>query len=747
MDYLQELNEPQLAAVKCTNGPVMIIAGAGSGKTRVLTYRIAHLIHENIDPFNILALTFTNKAAREMRNRVEELVGLEARNLWIGTFHSVFARILRTEAPKIGYPHNFSIYDTDDSKSLIRTIVKEQQLDEKLYKANIVFNRISSAKNSLVTPKQYQEDLNITSEDESSGRGKIGELYEIYAKRCFQAGAMDFDDLLFKMYQLLEKFPETLYKYQNLFHHILIDEYQDTNHAQYLITRKLADIHQNICVVGDDAQSIYGFRGANIQNIFDFQKDYPELSTFKLEQNYRSTQNILNVANGVIEKNKKQIPKKLWTDNPEGEKLTLRKAASDNDEGRIVADGIMESKLRQHLLNNDIAILYRTNAQSRAFEEALRKQNIDYRVYGGMSFYQRKEIKDLVAYLRLTINHSDEGALRRVINYPTRGIGQTTMQKITVLASEEGRKMWEVMENINRYNISPRTSNAISQFITQIKSYATFLETQNAYDLSFNIAKSSGLLKDLYNDKSVEGLSRFENVEELLNGIKEFTTDDEETGSEDKSLAAYLQGITLLTDADSDDQTLDTVKLMTIHSAKGLEFRHVYIVGLEENLFPSMLSLNSREDLEEERRLLYVAITRAKEAVHFNYATTRYRFGKLTYCEPSRFLDEISMEYLDSKTPKLPARAAISREPERRHFTKFQKSSKPLAADNPNFKPDDVSSLQVGMEVEHMRFGTGKVLQIEGDSRGRIATIFFQEHGQKRIMLNFAKLKMLTKNT
>ena len=755
MNYLDELNPAQSEAVKNVEGPVMIIAGPGSGKTRVLTYRIAYLIQKGVDPFNILSLTFTNKAAREMRERIEKVVGMEARNLWMGTFHSVFARILRYEAEKLGYTSNFTIYDTQDSRNLIKNIVKEQNLNDKLYKPNFVLYRISSAKNSLISPKEYATSSNLTSEDESGGRSKMSMLYELYTKRCFQAGAMDFDDLLVKMHELITRFPDALYKYQHKFKYILVDEYQDTNYAQYAITKKLADVFQNICVVGDDAQSIYSFRGANIENILNFEKDYPELKVFKLEQNYRSTKHIVNVANKVIIHNKAQLPKEIWTDNQEGERIKIVKALSDNDEGKIVADSIFEYKMRYHYKNSDFAILYRTNAQSRAFEEAFRRLNIPYKVYGGLSFYQRKEIKDLLAYLKLIVNPHDEEALRRIINYPARGIGKTTLESATVIASEEGKSLWQVLVYIDQYSFTPRAKSTIKDFVNMIKSFTTMLESKNAYDLALHVAKSTGLMKELYNDKSVEGLSRYENIQELLNSIKEFTEQDEVIEGQldnDKSLGSYLQNVMLLTDQDTDNTGSDWVSLMTVHSAKGLEFECLYVVGLEENLFPSMMSMNSREDLEEERRLFYVAVTRAKSRLSLTFAKTRYRFGSLMYCDPSRFLEELPSENVEFTGHK-------SRE--QYDIVKPLNFRKPMAvkpqpkvtftntdySPSGNFVPDDPYTLQVGMEVEHQKFGIGKVISLEGKEDNKISTIFFKGIGQKRIMLKYAKVMILNRNT
>ncbi|MXV15576.1 ATP-dependent helicase [Hufsiella ginkgonis] len=761
MDYLQGLNYSQQEAVKQTEGPVMIVAGAGSGKTRVITYRVAHLVRKNVDPFNILVLTFTNKAAKEMRERITKVVGAEAKNIWMGTFHSVFAKILRVEAAKIGYPGNFTIYDTDDSKSLLRAILKEQQLDDKLYNANFVYNRISSAKNNLISPAEYLNNEHIQAEDFSSGRGKLGELYQLYAARCFKAGAMDFDDLLFKTNVLLREHPETLYKYQNKFKYLMVDEYQDTNFSQYLIVKKLAAIHENICVVGDDAQSIYAFRGANIQNILNFEKDYPDLKVFKLEQNYRSTQNIVNVANSIIANNKNQLKKTVYSENETGDKIKVVRAFSDNEEGKIVAEAIVQDRSVKGLKYHDFAILYRTNAQSRAMEEALRKLNVPYKIYGGLSFYQRKEIKDLIAYFRLTFNPNDEEAIKRVINYPRRGIGDTSVERIIIAADQHQLTLWEVIADAHKY-LDSRTAGAIANFGTLVQSFPVLAKTHTAYDAALHIAQHSGLLKDLHEDKSVEGLSRYENIQELLNGIKEFS---EREDIENKGLDIFMQDVALLTNDDNDkNPNADTVSLMTIHSAKGLEFQQVFVVGLEENLFPSQMSLNSRTDLEEERRLFYVAITRAEKKLTLCYATSRYRWGTLTSCEPSRFIDEIDPKYLelDFKQPQKPSgnpffddeRAAWSGKPSPAKEDTFGKP-KPAAmakttsilpkahVPSPGFAASDTSDLQVGMEVEHERFGFGKVISLEGNKPDIKATIFFKELGQKQLLLKFAKLRIV----
>jgi len=759
LDYLKGLNPAQRDAVLQMNGPVMIIAGAGSGKTRVITMRVAHLVASGVDAFNILVLTFTNKAAREMRERIMHVVGDEAKNIWMGTFHSVFAKILRVEADKIGYPNNFTIYDTDDSKSVIRAILKEMQLDDKLYNANFVYNRISGAKNNLISWQEYQQNDQIQADDFSSGRGQLGKIYETYSNRCFRAGAMDFDDLLFKTNELLKRYPEVLNKYQHKFKYLMVDEYQDTNFSQYLIVKKLAAVNENICVVGDDAQSIYAFRGANIQNILNFEKDYPDLKVFKLEQNYRSTQNIVNVANSIIANNKEQLKKNVFSEKEEGDKIKIMRAFSDNEEGKIVAEAIMQERSTKGMKWHDFAILYRTNAQSRSMEEALRKLNIPYKIYGGQSFYQRKEIKDLIAYFRLTINPADEEALKRVINYPRRGIGDTTVDKIILAADQNMVTVWEAVINPSKY-LDGRSSAAVATFATMIQSFQVITKTQSAYDAALHIAQHSGILKDLYEDKSVEGLNRYENIQELLNGIKEFS---EREDIEEKGLEVFMQDVALLTSDDkNDNKDADTVSLMTIHSAKGLEFPQVFVVGLEENLFPSQMSLNSRSDLEEERRLFYVAVTRAERRLHISYATSRFKFGTLISCEPSRFLDEIDARFLELDFTAKPAPSANNPffDDERNSWNKrsgdaFSKP-KPATAPvkttsilakahvpSPGFAPSDTGNLQVGMEVEHERFGFGKVINLEGNKPDIKATIFFKEIGQKQLLLKFAKLRIL----
>ncbi len=776
MSYLDELNEVQREAVTTIEGPVMIIAGPGSGKTRVLTYRIAHLMNCGIDPFNILALTFTNKAAKEMRERIESIVGLEARSLWMGTFHSVFARLLRTEAPLLGYPSNFSIYDTTDTKSLIKQIVKELNLSPDLYKPGYVYNRISSAKNGLISPAAYAANFQLISEDEASGRPKVGEIYRLYCERCFRAGAMDFDDLLLKTHKLITTFPEALYKYQHKFQFLMIDEFQDTNMLQYEIVKKLAAAHENIAVVGDDAQSIYAFRGATIQNILNFQNDYNDLKIFKLEQNYRSTKKIVEIANKVIANNRDQIKKSIWTDNENGDRIKQIIAASDGEEGKIIAGTVFSEKMNHQRRNKDFAVLYRTNAQSRAFEEALRKMNIPYKVYGGLSFYQRKEIKDMLAYLRLTVNFQDEEALRRVINYPTRGIGATTLQKVTILANQEEKSFWDIISNIHAFQFSTRVKTAIGNFVTMIQSFNAEVGTKSAYDIAFLIGKTTGLQSNLYQDKTVEGISRYENFQELLNSIQEFsnptTPSSIEVAAEEKdtSLGAYLQQVALLTDQDSDKTKEDSVSLMTIHAAKGLEFPVVFVVGMEEELFPSRLSVNSREEIEEERRLFYVAVTRGEKKIFLSHAKMRYRFGKLNYCEPSRFIDELSgidMEVIGSRKPQRSAdflgsgnnynnrsggynwkkknssspKSSIKDLRPKGNFKKLTKKHNPQAY--VPFSASNIDEIQEGKTVKHERFGTGLVEVVEKGDKGPIATIMFNGMGRKRILLKFAKLQVL----
>ena len=779
-EYLNGLNEPQREAVTHINGPLMIVAGAGSGKTKVLTTRIAHLMANGVDAFNILALTFTNKAAAEMKERIERILGnSEARNLYIGTFHSVFARILRAEASRLGYPNNFAIYDTDDSRSVIKAVINELNLDDKRYKPNVVHNRISAAKNALIGPDEYEADSFLKQEDARANRPALAQIYKAYAERCFKNGAMDFDDLLLKMYELLKYHNEALHKYQHKFKYVLIDEYQDTNAVQYQITKLLAAVHENICVVGDDAQSIYSFRGATIENILQFQKDYDDVKVVKLEQNYRSTQHILKVANQVISNNKGQLPKKLWTNNENGEKIKLVRTMTDNEEGKLVADTIQEQKLRNHYHNNEFAILYRTNAQSRSFEESLRRQGIKYRIYGGVSFYQRKEIKDLLAYLRIIVNNRDEEALKRIINYPVRGIGKTTIEKCLVFANEHNVTFYNVLEHAAEFGFKAGTLNSIQEFVIMIKYFQTLLTNKNAYDVAVQVGKNTNLVKELFNDKTTEGLARYENIQELLNSIKEWTespsNDDGELG--DKSLGSYLQQITLLTDADDDKGETDVVKLMTIHAAKGLEFSCVFVVGVEETLFPSAMSINTREELEEERRLFYVAVTRAKTRLWLTYANARYRFGQLHQNEPSRFIDEMPEEFIDKSyagansrntssnnwgsafqsmnkgfTPKgnsvdaaekkyglTPAKTNSTPS----YITPVSRSNAVTHIPSENFEASDTSNLQTNQKIEHQKFGFGIVKKIEGSAHNPIATIHFEHNGEKKIMLNYAKLRIV----
>jgi DNA helicase-2/ATP-dependent DNA helicase PcrA len=819
-DYLKGLNDQQREAVLHTDGPLMIIAGAGSGKTKVLTTRIAHLMSRGVDAFRILALTFTNKAAREMKERVEHILGNhDARNLYIGTFHSVFARILRSEAQRLGYPSNFTIYDTDDAKNVVKTVINELELDDKHYKPSTVYNRISSAKNALVGPEEYATDYYLQQEDIRSNRPAIAQIYAAYVKRCFKNGAMDFDDLLLKFYELLRHFPDSLFKYQNKFRFILIDEYQDTNPAQYEIIKLLGAAHENVCVVGDDAQSIYSFRGATIQNILQFQKDYGEVHVVKLEQNYRSTRQILQVANEVIANNKNQIPKVLWTENAEGEKIRLVRTMTDNDEGKYVADTIQEQKLRNHFFNRDFAILYRTNAQSRAFEESLRRMAIPYTMYGGISFYQRKEIKDYVAYLRVLVNPKDEEALKRIINYPARGIGKTTIDKVILAANEHNISMWDVLLQAAKFGFRSGTLEAIENFVTMIRSFSSMLTTKNAYEVAVHIGKQTNIVRELFNDKSTEGVQRYENIQELLNSIKEWVDDmqnraqidedgvmiDESAAPEENpslftgtavetgekaskalqqaTLSAYLQQITLLTDADEKDANADTVKLMTIHAAKGLEFPCVFAAGLEEMLFPNAMSINSREELEEERRLFYVVITRAKQKLWITYANTRYKFGQVVQNEPSRFIDEIPEEALDRSfaggglrnqgagfgntsaaqrmrgwgnsdgfSAREPAGqwARESKQGQHSGKTPSYLGAKPAApkpvehTPSADFKASDPSELREGQQVEHQKFGFGEVVKMEGASHNPIATIRFALNGEKKIMLQYAKIRIVS---
>jgi DNA helicase-2/ATP-dependent DNA helicase PcrA len=749
-NYLDTLNEPQREGVLNTEGACMLIAGAGSGKTRVLTYRIAHLIQDlNVDAFNIMALTFTNKAAKEMRDRVESVVGSDARSLWMGTFHSVFARMLRSEAHLLGYPNNFTIYDTDDAKSLIKSIVKEMGLDEATYKPSTVYNRISAAKNRLISWQEYLKDPILIGDDSSNLRPKIGEIYKTYALRCFKSGAMDFDDILFNTDKLFREHLEVLNKYQHRIHYILVDEFQDTNLCQYFIIRKLAAVRQNICVVGDDAQSIYAFRGADISNILNFEKDYPDLRVIKLEQNYRSTQTIVEAANSVIAKNRAQIPKNVWTANEEGNLVELIKSVSDNEEGKLVATSIFEEKMQNSLRYSDFVVLYRTNSQSRAIEESLRRMSIKYKVVGGLSFYQRKEIKDLLAYLRYSINQQDEASFKRIINLPKRGIGDSTVDKIIVAANDHAISIWEVLQNASHF-LGGRASGPIEDFVAMIQRFGIDIQNKDAYESAAEIAKASGILRELYADKTVEGLSRYENVQELLNAIKEYVDDPERT---DKSLGAFLQDVSLVTSQDDDkDSDPEKVTLMTIHMAKGLEFKYVYIVGMEEDLFPSQMMLSSRAELEEERRLFYVAITRAQKRLFLSYALTRYRYGRLKNCEPSRFLDDLDSRYIKTSTK---FRATEHAPQNTANYTRnFVSGIKKTVASQPvvrptaykppaDFKPSDTSQLKAGQKVEHPKFGFGSVAHVDESGPDRKARIQFEGFGEKTLLLSFAKIRIL----
>lgn len=770
MNYLDELNEPQREAVIATDGASLIIAGAGAGKTRVLTYRIAHLLKTGVQPGKILALTFTNKAAREMKDRIAAIVGqTTARYLWMGTFHSIFARILRIESANTGYPSDFTIYDTADSKSLLRKIIKDMQLDEKVYKPNVVAARISAAKNGLLTPPAYQQNSQIVEYDMSIRMPRIAEIYKEYDRRCLLAGAMDFDDLLLKTNILFRDHKDVLKKYQHHFDYILVDEYQDTNFAQYLIVKNLATLHQNICVVGDDAQSIYSFRGARIENILNFQKDYPKHRIFKLEQNYRSTQIIVNAANSIIAKNKRQISKNVFSKKNQGKRIKVFSALTDHEEGYLIANEISETRMRNHYHYQDYAILYRTNAQSRIFEEALRKRNIPYKIYGGLSFYQRKEIKDLLAYFRLVINPRDNEALKRIINYPARGIGETTLGKLEQAALEENKSIFEMIilsEKNNPAAFNQGIINKLINFAQLINQFAESASISDAYELAGAIASQTGLIKDLYRDQTPEGLSRFENIQELLNGIQEFTINAREEGSP-TTLAGYMQDVALLTDQDSEkEEDRDKVTLMTVHSSKGLEFKNVFIVGLEENLFPSLSAGNAPtvESFEEERRLFYVALTRAEENACLSFAKQRYRWGKLDFCNPSRFIAEIDPQYLDmpeenefyfeNETPVVQAtqsfsvnktNAAVKRPLLEHQQTMTEKLIKLREAkkQSQSFDGDDPRDIQAGMTVEHQRFGQGKVLQVEGLFPNLKATVFFRNAGQKQLLLKFAKLRIL----
>ena len=753
LSYLDNLNEVQRQAVTKTEGPVMVLAGAGSGKTRVLTYRIAFLIEQGIDPFNVLALTFTNKAAREMKNRIAKIVGESlARSLWMGTFHSIFARLLRFEADKIGYPSNFTIYDMDDSRNLLKSIIKEMKLDDKVYKPNLVQRRISAAKNGLIGPVEYQSDSSIYNDDVQAKKPLLGKIYATYQKRCFQAGAMDFDDLLFKTNILLKNHSEVLLKYQDKFRYILVDEFQDTNFAQSNILKMLAARHENICVVGDDAQSIYAFRGANIQNILKFKSLYSDATVFKLEQNYRSTQTIVEAANQIIKQNKDQLQKKVWTDNDQGDRIKLIKCLSETEEGNFIAEEILSIKSNNSITEEAFAILYRTNAQSRAIEESLRRKNISYRIYGGLSFYQRKEIKDLLAYCKMCVNPNDEEAFKRILNYPARGIGQTTREKITIAASEEGISPWNLVMNLEdaHLSINSGTKRKILDFRDKIRSFQIMAQEKDAYELANHIASSTGILREHFTDKSPEGVSRYENLQELLSGIKEFTEIEVQEAelevNNPRSIGKFLEDVALLTDVDNKDAKDDDqpkVSMMTIHSAKGLEFPYVFIAGMEEDLFPSQMSVNSRADLEEERRLFYVALTRAEQKAFLSFASTRFRYGNLNYCEPSRFLSEIDDRLIESPSIQKVAKRELTRKKYSLQDRVIKrKLVKPSAAAGSTLSQEEMANLVKGSKVLHERFGSGEIIDIEGEFPNKKATVNFSGVGQKQLLLKFAKLKL-----
>ena len=776
-DYLKGLNEAQYEAVTTLEGPLMVLAGAGSGKTRVLTMRIAHLITNLVDPFNILALTFTNKAAKEMKDRIAKVVGaIEAKSLWMGTFHSVFARILRSEAHYLGFPSNFTIYDSQDSLNVIKKVLKELNIDADLYKPKKVQARISTYKNNLITVKAYFNNPELIEADERANMKHIGLIYQKYVEACFKNGAMDFDDLLLRTNELLTRFPEVLAKYQDRFRYILVDEYQDTNHSQYLIVKALASKFENICVVGDDAQSIYSFRGANIYNILNFKKDYPDAVTVSLEQNYRSTQNIVNAANVVISKNVQQFKKNVFSDNEEGEKIKVYRSLSDADEANFVASNIWELHNSNQRKFTDFAILYRTNSQTRAFEDALRRKNIPYRVYGGLSFYQRKEVKDLIAYLRILVNENDSEALTRIINYPARGIGETTQNKLIVFADSQNVSVSKVLDNLGFYAPQLGLNNGVltklSDFWSMIKAFQVLLKTENVYNVAMEVAKRSGLIKFLKDDQTPEGISRVENVQELMNSMQGFIEEQQQLEDGDPSLSSFLENIALSADTQKDKQDDDTdkVSLMTIHLSKGLEFPIVHLVGLEENLFPSFMSSSTREELEEERRLFYVALTRAEKQAFFTYAVSRFQWGKITDAEPSRFLSEVDSKYLEFINPAMESRFVNHsglksnifddgpNEP--RFFKKVEPKKKLSRTDSQpesqplpqNLKPVSTAKIinpsgqssqdiEVGDKVRHDRFGVGEVTFLDGsDPKNIKAKVVFQHEGEKNLILKFAKL-------
>lgn len=760
MHYLDELNEVQRAAVTAPDGPTLVIAGPGSGKTRVLTYRIAHLIQRGVAPWEILALTFTNKSAREMKERIEKVVGPRANEVYAGTFHSLFARFLRADAEHIGYPAAFSIYDSDDSASLLRAIIKEMNLDPQVYNLSAIRSRISLAKSNLLTPRAYRENAEWMQQDRQAKRPYIVDIYERYAARCKRSGAMDFDDLLLLFYTLLREHPEVLNKYRQKFRYIHVDEFQDTNFLQYAILRRLLKYPEspaNVFCVGDDAQSIYAFRGATIDNILDFEKDFPNLQTYKLEQNYRSTRHIVAAANEIITHNRRQLHKKIWTDRSDAQKIKLLRCVSDDEEARRVADLILEQKSREHLSNSDIAILYRTNAQSRKFEEHLRRLNLPYRVYGGLSFYQRKEVKDLVAYLRLAVNPFDEEALRRVINYPTRGISPATVDKLSILAGQRAIAMWDAMLS-PELDVANRARNALSNFRQMVEGWRQRLDKTDAYALAKDIYRQSGLQELLKSDNTVEGISRLENAQAVLDAISEFVDNGAIMALEnpdDRTLAAYLQTITLITDADERaDDADERITLMSVHAAKGLEFRSVFVTGLEEQLFPSFMSMDSMEGIDEERRLFYVAVTRAKELLAISYAQNRYRFGQMREANPSRFLSEISADNFDIKggfgSARLrgdapPASAEEPRASIRGAFAPAPRRSAVRTGPDIAVAPSPPELIVAGAAVLHAKFGKGRVIGIEGSGDNKVATIQFDEDemSERRVVVRFARLQVL----
>lgn len=768
-NLLSSLNRQQQEAVIQIDGPIMVLAGAGSGKTRVLTYRIAYMLIHDISPYRIMALTFTNKAAAEMRGRIVDLVGGDkAKAVTMGTFHSVFYRILRMEAELLGYTHNLTIYDTDDSKSLLKSIIKELNLDPKVYTASFALNRISSAKTSLMSAEEYANDNEIQQADKRAGKPMMAQIFMRYNARLKNADAMDFDDILYYMNVLLRDFPEVLYKYQQRYRYILVDEYQDTNFAQYLIIKKLAALNQNICVVGDDAQSIYSFRGADIQNILNFRRDYPNAATYKLEQNYRSTQNIVNAANEIIKHNKNQIHKEVFSENETGAKIKLLRTGSDKEEASTVASFIFEIKMNEHADNKQFAVLYRTNVQSRALEEAFVKRNIPYKILGGLSFYKRKEIKDVLAYFRLIINHYDEESLRRVINYPQRGIGDTTFSRILATANEQHAKLWDVVSNPATYQlpVNGPTATRLVEFADMIRGFAAQLKTQDAYELAKQVVFKTGIAKSL--KEIPDEKERLDNVEELLDAVKAFIDNppdnmfNEQTGELIEeyfpSLDYFMESVALLSDTDENksDENDDKVKLMTIHSAKGLEFDYVFITGMEENLFPSALSVNTLSEIEEERRLFYVALTRARKQVFLTCAQTRYRFGSLEFCEESRFLEEIPERFLNTTKKASAGKGVFSKERSDESFSSFRASySRPHPATNKDaphvktkqeVKTEQIGTLatndqiQPGVRVYHATFGYGTVQSTENRNNDARAVVVFDTVGTKTLMLKFAKL-------